>query len=140
MELEEQYCYSEASDIVTEIETCIRFGKSMENCYGMEEILERLCNLIPGETEAAVLNKEGKPVYASFGGADEREREYTERLLSDSFQGKEGTGLAFGSRYSMVLPICDYKQSESGRVVLIYDRNGFIPPEKNILPVVFALI
>lgn len=138
--LEEQYCYSEASDIVTEIETCIRFGKSIENYYGMEEILERLCSLIPGDTEAAVLDKEGTPVYTSFGGTGEKEREYTARLLSDSFQEKEGTGVAFGDRQSMVLPIRDYNQSELGRVVLIYDRTEFLPSEKNILPMMLVLL
>lgn len=128
LELKEQYSYSEASEIVSEIETGIRFGKSLDNFHGMDRVVERLTSLLPGEAEAAVLKATGEPIYTSFQGK-ETEREYIARLYTKAYQEKEGIGVSFGSSRSMILPIRDYDGELLGKVVLIYDKESLLLPD-----------
>ncbi|MEG0989182.1 MAG: hypothetical protein RSG54_10705 [Clostridium sp.] len=129
LEIKEQYCYSEAVEIVGEIENGVQFGKSLENYYGMERILKKLQVLIPGISEAVIINQDKEPVVTSFSGKA-LEREYLARFYSRKYQKLEGTKREFGNRQSMVLPIKDNRQSVLGEAVLIYNEKALIPPHK----------
>lgn len=145
LEIKEQYCYSEAEEIVGEIENGVQFGKSLENYYGMERILTRLQALIPGNTEAVIVNQSGAPVVTSFSGK-KIEREYMARFYSSEYRKQEGVRRDFGNLQSMVLPIKDSNQSTIGTAVLIYNSKTLLPAHntnwssKIILILMFTVI
>ncbi|MEG0963483.1 MAG: MFS transporter, partial [Lachnospiraceae bacterium] len=141
LEIKEQYCYSEAEEIVGEIENGIQFGKSLEKYYDMDRILKQLKTLIPGNAEAAIVDQSGVPVISSFQGK-EVEREYLARFCSHEYRKQNGPQRNFGDMKSMVLPIKDSNQSTIGEAVLIYNSKMLLPTHNTgwIFKIILVLI
>ncbi len=130
VELQEQYIKVESEVMIEEIETSINFGKNIRSYYGIEEILESMCEIAPDNLEVAMLDAEGTPLYMSYEG-NELETEYTARLLQDSFQQElrenreDGVMLELGDKKTMVFSLYE-KEAFAAQVVLIYDTEKLL--------------
>ncbi len=74
IELEEQYLLNGTKDIVESVEGAIDYGKTLDNYYGMGEVLDNIKALSDRELKVVVLNADGKPMYFSFDDAQENVR------------------------------------------------------------------
>lgn len=130
--LKKQYIRSASADVVDEIETGVRFGKSLDSFYGMDQLLERFCELAPDNLEVAVMGADGRLLYHTLEGKKE-EREFLARLLSQDFQAglletsesREAREVSFGEEKSLIWGLFDQNGSCLGTVALIFDQNLF---------------
>lgn len=132
IDLKKQYIRSAAAEVVDEIETGVRFGKSLDSFYGMDQLLDRFCELAPDHLEAAVMGADGELLYHTLGGGNEG-RDDLARLLSGEFQsglyrlsgGREADEVSFGAEKSLVWGLFDQDGNRLGSVALMFDQNAF---------------
>ena len=132
IELQEQHIESEISAMVELIENSIRFGKELDNYYGMEEELENICAVREGELSSVVFDTEGNVLYSSADfKADESNITILNEIYATKYQNKlkeisaddKGTILKMNSRSSMIFPIADNEEI-SGYLIVIYNQNS----------------
>lgn len=125
MELEEQYLTTEIGEIVGNIEDSINFGKTLENYYGMEEVLHQVCSLSEGNLKAAVLGPQGNPLYVSFQESQENRMDLA-HLYTKAYQQElqavteRGAHLAAGQTSSLVFPVYESRAGLAGYLIVLY--------------------
>lgn len=125
IELEEQYLTARIREVVDGVENSINFGKTLDNYYGMQEVLDEVCSLSQDELKAAVLDWEGMPLYLSFEEAEDSVRdladiyepEYQETLRAVT---AGGTKVQAGAQSSLVYPIYKDQTELAGYLAVLY--------------------
>lgn len=131
VELEEQYINTEIKEIIESVEDSIDFGKRLENYYGIDEVLEKVCSLSKDHLKAVVLDKSGKPLYLSFEETEENVEDlaviYSEEYQNEMLQVSEsGTGVVFHQKSSLVYPIYQNGKNLEGYMVVIYQAKDLM--------------
>lgn len=137
IELEEQTISTEISEIIESVENSIDFGKELENYYGMDEVLERVCSLSENHLKVAVVNKEGNPLYLSFEETEENikdlavlySKEYQEEMLKVT---EAGTNVNFQQKSSLVYPIYQNGEQLEGYMSVIYNAKDLMDQEQTV--------
>lgn len=122
IELEEQYLTARIREVVDSMENSINFGKTLDNYYEMQEVLDEVCCLSQNELKAAVLDWEGMPLYLSFEEAEDSVRdladiyepEYQEALRAVTAGGNK---VQAGAQSSLVYPIYKDQTELAGYLV-----------------------
>lgn len=132
IELEEQYLTTEISEVIENVENSINFGKTLDNYYGMNEVLDRVENLSEDNLNVAVLDYEGKPLYLSFddSGTSDLAGLYGadfQQELKEVAQG--GEKLQAGSKSSLVFPIYENETELTGYMAVLYHASDLIGKE-----------
>ena len=131
IELEQQYITTEINEIIEGVEDSIDFGKELGNYYGMEDVIERVCNLSPNNLKVSVMDKDGKLQYLSFEESEENIKELAV-LFSKEYQQKmfevteDGTEVAFHNKTSLVYPIYQKGDQLEGYMTVIYEAKDLI--------------
>lgn len=137
IELEEQYLSAETDEIVKNIENSINFGKTLDNYYGMEDVLAQTAGLSDSGLKAVILNADGKVLYASF---DEKEPEHVDDLTAlyakafqENLKTVSGGGkIEAGSKTCMVFPVYERKNNLAGYLCVLYQPRNLIHAEHKV--------
>lgn len=132
VELQEQYIGREVGEILNQVENSINFGKELDNYYGMDEVLESICQISEGNLKVVVTDASGDPMYLSFDEsaenvqilADIYGQEYRETLLSVAESTVQGVKASVGSRESLIFPIFKNDTELLGHVSVIYQQEA----------------
>ena len=109
---------------VSDIESAIRNGKTIESYYGIDKLLLQTTGYIGKDAQAAVTDPSGGILYATFdlGGAHaaifrtEQVRTYMRRDNHD----REGLIVTSGGYELLIQPIYDQSDRHSGNLCLLY--------------------
>ena len=66
-DIRSQYISVVNEQVIEEIETSVNFGKSLNNYYGMDKILEKVTSQLGNGYDVAILNRDGVVRYSTFG-------------------------------------------------------------------------
>ncbi len=128
IELEEQYLLNGTKDIVESVEGAIDYGKTLDNYYGMGEVLDNIKALSDRELKVVVLNADGKPMYFSFDDAQENVRLLA--ILTDESRiarmrevAEESVLMSAADVNMIVTPVREDGEKLCGYFVVCYDRD-----------------
>lgn len=134
IELQEQYIGTEVREVIDTIENSVNFGKELQNYYGMDGILERVCRISEGNLEAIVLDGAGEPLYLSFQGSKKNKRllsyvytkDYQEAAAGVGSGGIAGERISLGGQDSMVFPIYKEQKELVGHLLAVYRQKELL--------------
>lgn len=89
-----QYISLVNEQVIEEVETSIRFGKTLDNYYGMDQILEKATAQLGEGYQIAVLSMENQVIYATSGqpGNDFQIQDpKSQKTISQVILGQDGT-------------------------------------------------
>lgn len=137
VELQEEYLGVLAREKVASIETALKFGKEIENFYGMDEMLESICMEYDGHIDAVLAGVDGEPYNVTFqndeNGIDKFSSfwntEYQKRLALVSSENGDGAIIEYDDISSMVFTIDGAENETVGRLIIIYDKDELIKRE-----------
>lgn len=137
IELEEQHIVTEVNEIIGSIEDSLNFGKELGNYYGIDEVIEKICACSEGNLKAIVTDKNGDPLYLSFGKSEENiqdltifySNKYKEELLKVE---KKGNMVEFGEKTSLIYPILKNEKQIEGYIIIIYNEKSLMNQTQDI--------
>lgn len=134
IELQEQYIGTETGEVVNTIENSVNFGKTLDNYYGMDELLKQVCAISEGNLKAVVFDADGEALYLSFEQSEENEkllaglyaREYQEELKNVVEETASGKKISSNDVQSLVFPI--YKNTDElvGHFIVLYEQEDLV--------------
>lgn len=128
-EIKQQYYSAISGQIISEMETSIRYGKRIDRYYGIDQVFDRSKQLFEAGFEMAVTAMDGTPLYYSF----EADGDEAEVLLSQNFEdaiaehAASDTYTLFeqGQYESLIQTITDETGEKAGCFVLIYPSSVY---------------
>lgn len=137
IELEEQYLATETDEIAANIENSINFGKTLDNYFGMEDVLAQAAGLSDGGLKAVILNTDGKVLYTSFAEKEPEHVDDLAALYAKEFQEKlmtaaDGEKIEAGSKTAMVFPVYERKNNLAGYLCMLYEPQNLIHEEHKV--------
>lgn len=132
VELNEEYIATRVCEEVDTIENAISFGKELDNYYGIDVILEDICNISAGNLEVVIVDADGNPLYDSMGDTAEGRNiiseiydfDYQKDISLVAMQQDKGEKLELGDRESLVFPIYYQDIELVGHVIVVYGKNS----------------
>lgn len=126
-EITQQYYGVVAGQVVSELESSIKYGKSLDSFYNISGIFGKLTALLPAHVKAVILNGKGEVLYTSFAG-EANGNDYAKALqnplvaakLKNMPEGQSYAALVEGSYEIMILPISGKNNTVIGSFTLIY--------------------
>jgi hypothetical protein len=88
-DIRSQYISIVNEQVIEEIETSVNFGKTLENYYGMDRILEKATDQLGEGYDIAILNRDGVVRYSTWGDTGkvlditERDKKVIRQDISD---------------------------------------------------------
>jgi len=130
-EIRSQYYGIVAKQVSGELETSIRYGKSLDSFYNIGSLFDKVTGMLGNQVEAAVIRENGAVLYDSFAGkpaeADYRrvigEPGLAARIAAVP-EGQDHSVLKQGGFNLLGLPILDKTDSVIGHFILIYQDNA----------------
>lgn len=134
VELQEQYIKTEVKEEINSIENSINFGKELKNYYGMEEVIQSICDTSKGNLKVAILNEKGNPLYLSFKENGKNidllskiyETDYQKEVNKVTKVQEDGKKIALGEKQSIVFPIYKDGKQRVGHLLVIYKQKDLI--------------
>jgi len=126
-EIKQQYYSVVAGQVVSELESSIKYGKSLDSFYNINAIFEKLTSLLPSHIKAAITNSDGDILYTSLK-SEESGNDYIKALQNPNLAVKIKS-ITSSQKYStleqdnyeiIILPIYDKSNTIIGSFNLIY--------------------
>ncbi len=133
IELQEEYVSVGIREEVNNIQTSIDFGKDLDNFYGMDEIIESICQQASNDVRVIVTDVNIKPLYTSMPESDDSVKALS-HIFDNNFVNNvksidpesKGEVLDYGDDSCLVFPINSLKKGHQGFLVAVYSKNDFL--------------
>lgn len=128
-EIKQQYYGIVAKQVASELESSIKYGKSLDSFYNINGVFDKVASLLSGDVKAAIANREGSILYNSFGNG-KNGQPYSSALSNESVVGslrnsdgsRDYVTLRQGQFEIMILPIHNKSNAVIGSFLLIYSN------------------
>lgn len=129
IELEEQYIRIQTEDVISGIETSIRYGKELTNFYGIENELSKITDVQKENIGVVLLDKEGTPFVDVF-----RDKESGKDMLKAAltFYSEKRTATQEYATFRQAgvsgqfFVVKDKKNDPCGYLFVLYNRNRLV--------------
>lgn len=129
--LEEQYLTARIREVVDGMENSIHFGKTLDNYYGIQGVMDEVCSLKPEDLKVIVLDQKGMPLYLSFEESEDPvsdlariyEPEYQKALQAVTVGS---TKVEAGTKSSFVYPIYKDQTELAGYLSVFYQPKALV--------------
>ncbi len=126
-EIKQQYYGVIQEQVVNEVETSIKYGKTLDSFYNVDSIFGKLTTLVPSYVKAVITNDKGEVLYTSSDDSTD-EKNYLAvfgypnvAAKVDSLSGADNYISMIQDNYEiMMLPISDKSQAVVGSLCMIY--------------------
>ena len=148
IELEEQYIKIQTEDVISGIETSIRYGKELSNFYGIENELSKITDIQKENIGVVILDKEGTPFVDLF-----RDKESGKEMLKSAltaYSERRSNAKEYDSFRKMgisgqVFAIKDKEDDSCGFLFVLYNRDKLVAAQDLVgelipLVIVFLLV
>lgn len=133
IELQEEYVSVGIREEVNNIQTSIDFGKDLNNFYGMDDILNSICQQASNDVRVIVTDADINPLYTSMKESQESvktlsniyDKNFINNIKSVDPESK-GEVLDFGDDSCLVFPITAQKKGHQGYLIAAYKKADFL--------------
>ena len=138
-DIRSQYISVVNEQVIEEIETSVNFGKSLNNYYGIDKILEKATSQLGEGYDVAILNRDGVIRYSTFGkigtpfDITERDRKVIRQDITDE------SGNAIGT-FATVYDKASERSLVSGELSRLRNITGFAALLVSIITIAVMLL
>lgn len=131
IDLSEQYIKIQTEDVVSVIETSIRYGKELTNYYGIEDEMQKIVDIRPNTIGVLLLDTEGNPFKDLF--LDEESGRLMLKAALTTYkngklEGNDSISFRTGDVSGQAFAVFDAKDKVCGYLFVMYDRDNLIEP------------